>query len=160
LWGDPRVTGLIDARPRLEIPAIRERLAAEIADERAHGVQYWPIFARDPAAPDGPRIGSHLGCCGLRPRDPARRIFELGVHLRPEHWGQGLATEASRSAIAYAFDELGAAALSAGHHPANTASQRTLEKLGFRPIGAEVYPPTGLFHPSYLLERKPGSGAR
>ena len=41
----------------------------------------------------------------------------------------------------------------AGHNPHNTASPKLLEKLGFSPIGEEFYPPTGLYHPSYRLQR-------
>ncbi|MEZ4449017.1 MAG: GNAT family N-acetyltransferase [Nannocystaceae bacterium] len=146
LWGDPRVTARI-ARGPLDEAAIRERLAAEIACERAHGVQYWPIFLRS--------TGAHAGCCGLRPRDGAPdaggRVFELGFHLRADHWGLGLATEAARATLDLAFGPLGAAALFAGHHPENDGSRRTLEKLGFRRSGVERYPATGLLHPSYWL---------
>lgn len=92
-----------------------------------------------------------MGCCGLRPFEPG--AFELGFHLRPAFWGRGLATEAARAAIAYAFPELDAALLIAGHHPQNQASRRVLEKLGFSYIGENLYPPTGLMHPSYELRR-------
>jgi RimJ/RimL family protein N-acetyltransferase len=53
--------------------------------------------------------------------------------------------------IEYAFNILGVKALFAGHSPANEASRRLLEKLGFRYTHDEYYPPTGLNHPSYLL---------
>ena len=81
------------------------------------------------------------------------RIFELGFHVCADHWGKGIATEAARAVIAFAFDELQASALFAGHHPENVASRRTLERLGFRHTHDELYPPTGLQHPSYLLAR-------
>lgn len=141
LWGDPVVTEWIGG-PFSET-AVRERLARESATLAAHGIQYWPIFLRS--------TDEHVGCCGLRPYRPEQRIYELGFHLRPEHWGRGYASEAARAAIAYAFDTLRATALFAGHHPQNTASRRLLEKLGFRYTHAELYPPTGLEHPSYLL---------
>jgi RimJ/RimL family protein N-acetyltransferase len=41
--------------------------------------------------------------------------------------------------------------LFAGHHPANAASKRAVEKLGMRYSHDELYPPTGLHHPSYIL---------
>lgn len=141
LWSDPAVTELIGG-PFSEA-AVRERLAREAATLAAHGVQYWPIFLRS--------SGEHVGCCGLRPYRPDQRIYELGFHLRPEHWGRGFASEAARATIEYAFDTLRATALFAGHHPQNTTSRRLLEKLGFRHTHAELYPPTGLEHPSYLL---------
>jgi len=65
----------------------------------------------------------------------------------------GLAEVASRGVIAYAFTELHAAGVVAGHHQENVASKHILEKLGFQFTREELYPPTGLMHPLYLLER-------
>jgi RimJ/RimL family protein N-acetyltransferase len=65
-----------------------------------------------------------------------------------------LAQEAGRAVIAFAFENLGAEALFAGHHPANSASRRVLAKLGFQFTHDEFYPPTGLMHRSYLLTRR------
>jgi RimJ/RimL family protein N-acetyltransferase len=144
-WGNPRVTAMIDSRARLDANAILERLLRDLRNQRDHGMQYWPIFLRE--------TGEHVGCCGLRPRDSARRVLELGFALRPEFWGQGLATESSRAVVEYAFGTLGATALFAGHHPDNAASRRTLQKLGFRYTHDELYAPTGREHPCYLLER-------
>lgn len=96
---------------------------------------------------------AHAGCAGLRPYRPEAGILELGVHLRTGHWGKGLATEAARTVIAHAFNDRGASCLFAGHNPDNQASRRLLAKLGFRYTHDELYPPTGLLHPSYLLER-------
>ena len=61
--------------------------------------------------------------------------------------------EAGRAVINYGFASLRADALFAGHHPANANSRRVLEKLGFTFTHEELYPPTGLMHPSYLLAR-------
>jgi RimJ/RimL family protein N-acetyltransferase len=145
LWGDPEVTRLIDARVTLSADAVKQMLDAHIAMEREHGVQYWPLFILD--------SGAHAGCCGLRPHDVARDIYELGVHLRPAFRGRGLAEEAASAVIGHAFARLGASALFAGHHPNNAASARLLGKLGFRYTHDEHYAPTGLRHPSYVLER-------
>ena len=57
------------------------------------------------------------------------------------------------SVIAFAFDQLGETSLFAGHHPENTSSQRALDKLGFRYLRHELYPPTGLQHPGYELKK-------
>lgn len=143
LWRDPRVTKLIGGPFSDE--RVRERLEKEMASMRDHQVQYWPVFMlADP---------KHVGCCGLRPYKLEECLYELGFHLRPEFWGQGLAEEAARAVIAYAFATLQAKTLFAGHHPENAASRHLLEKLGFRLSREEIYPPTGLLHPSYLLAR-------
>lgn len=110
--------------------------------QREHRVQYWPMFAL--------KDSEFVGCCGLR---PYKETLELGFHLRPEYWGRGLAEEAARGVIAYAFYGLRMEVLFAGHHPENRASKRVLEKLGFGYTHDEVYPPTGLMNPGYLLRR-------
>jgi len=81
------------------------------------------------------------------------RVYELGVHLRPTFWRRGLAKEAARTIIDYGFAVLGADALFAGHHPSNEASCQLLLKLGFVRTGEELYPATGLMHPSYIVRK-------
>ena len=144
LWSDPEVTRFIGGAAPPD--AVAARLAAEIASEAEVGFQYWPIFQRSD--------GAHVGCCGLRPYRPAERIHELGVHILPAFWRRGLALEAARAVIAHAFGPLRARALFAGHNPHNDASRSLLARLGFRYTHDELYPPTGLLHPSYLLERR------
>jgi RimJ/RimL family protein N-acetyltransferase len=143
LWGDPRVTKFIDARPKLSVEEVRNRLAREIAAEKDDGVQYWPIFLRS--------TGEHVGCCGLRTYDLARNIYEIGFHIRADHWGHGIATEAALQVMDYAFNVLSVSELFAGHNPNNTVSRHLLHKLGFRHTHDEYYAPTGLQHPSYIL---------
>jgi RimJ/RimL family protein N-acetyltransferase len=141
LWGDPEVTALIGGPFSEE--QIGERLAAEIANMKEHQVQYWPIFLLS--------TGEHAGCCGLRPYEIEQRIYEIGFHLRRAYQGRGLAREAAKAVMEYAFKSLEATALFAGHHPQNEPSRRALEKLGFRFINNRFYAPTGLHHPSYML---------
>ena len=76
--------------------------------------------------------------------------YELGFHLRPDFWKQGLAQEAGTAVIGYAFETLHANRLFAGHNPNNTASAGVLKRLGFIYMGDEFYAPTGLYHPSYI----------
>jgi ribosomal-protein-alanine N-acetyltransferase len=143
LWGDPEVTHFIDARRRLDATQIREKLHAELEMQKHYDMQYWPIFLME--------NGQHVGCCGLRPKDVSARIFEFGVHLRKAYWRTGLAAEAGLAAINHAFEHLNAKQLFAGHHPENHGSRSLLKKLGFVYIGDQLYPPTGLKHPSYML---------
>jgi RimJ/RimL family protein N-acetyltransferase len=143
LWGDLRVTKFIDSRGELSEPDVQNRLNQEIDSERNLGVQYWPIFLR--------LTGELVGCCGLRPYDLDRNIYEIGFHIRADHWGKGLATEAALGVIDYAFKVISVKGLFAGHNPYNTVSRHMLLKLGFRFTHAEYYAPTGLHHPSYML---------
>jgi [ribosomal protein S5]-alanine N-acetyltransferase len=148
LWGDPEVSRYVGGPFSHE--QIQERLNQEIACMDEHGFQYWPIFV---LASD-----EFAGCCGMRAYKPADQIPAFGFYLRPAFWGQGLATEAGRAAIGYTFESLGARAIFAGRHPKNASSHKALEKLGFRYTHGQLYPPTGLMHPSYLLERPMHAG--
>jgi [ribosomal protein S5]-alanine N-acetyltransferase len=143
LWGDARVTSYITAQP-FTPSQVEERVLQEVAHQEKHGVHYGPIFLR--------ATGELVGCCGFRPRASPPGVLELGFLLRPQFWGQGLATEAAQAAVEHAFGVLKASAVFAGHHPENSASGHVLRKLGFRQTHLEYYPPTGLDHPSYLLK--------
>jgi len=143
LWGDYKVTKLIDSRGPLSKAQVKERLDQEIAMDKKDGVQYWPIFL----------LQNHgfIGCCGLRPYDPSKQIYEMGFHICSSYWRQGYAQESARATMTYAFNTLRVKALFAGHNPKNENSSHLLKKLGFKYIHDAYYPPTGLNHPSYLL---------
>jgi [ribosomal protein S5]-alanine N-acetyltransferase len=140
IWGDPEVT-LLTGGP-FSARQVAERLREEIENWQRFAIQYWPLFR----VSDG-----HLvGCCGLRPRDIAAGILELGFQLCRDNWRQGFATEASCAVIDWARAR-GIAALIAGHHPSNGASERTLRGLGFAYTHHELYPLTGEMEPCYFL---------
>ena len=146
VWGNFEVTKFIDARGQLTRNEIIELLTKEIETQKSFGIQYWPIFLLN--------TNEHLGCCGLRPYDRTKEIYEIGAHIIPKHWRNGYAFEASSAVIDYAFNILNCYALFAGHNPKNNASKRLLEKLRFNYIRDEYYEPTGLHHPSYLLTKE------
>jgi RimJ/RimL family protein N-acetyltransferase len=141
LWGDPAVSAWLSGP--LSKAAIRARLEREIRQHEKCGIQYWPVFLLATL--------EHIGCAGLRPK--AENLLELGYYLKPAFWGAGLATEAAAAVAEYAFGTLRVEALFAGHHPANRASQRVLEKLGFERAGEEFYEPSGVVEPTYLLPK-------
>jgi ribosomal-protein-alanine N-acetyltransferase len=141
LWGDPRVAEFIGGPFATE--AVCGRLHREIEKMTAYGVQYWPVFLLE--------NGDLAGCAGLQPYGDEKDILELGIHFKPDYWGKGLAQEAARAVIDFAFKTLHLERIFAGHHPDNIASERLLKKLGFRFTHQEIYPPTGLLEPAYLL---------
>ncbi len=141
LWGDPNVTRWIGGPFSAE--EVQRRLGREIESQSTYGVQYWPIFLLVD--------GEFVGCGGLRTYKIDEGIYEMGLHLRPACWGRGLALEAGRAIISFAFASLRVKGLFAGHHPENAASRKLLDKLGFCFTHEEFYAPTGLLHPSYLL---------
>lgn len=146
LWGSPEVTQYIVSGGSMSEEQIRQRLKNEIEMQKKYNVQYWPVYIKEDS--------EFAGCCGLRIKDLENGVLELGIHLKKRYWGKGIASEACRAVMEYAFGILDADALFAGHNPQNAASARILKRLGFRYIKDEYYPPTGLYHPSYLMSRK------
>lgn len=141
LWGNRDVTQYISASGGFSEEEITERLRREVDSQQRVHMQYWPIFLLSNDA--------FIGCCGLRPYAPEDGVYEIGFHLCPDYWGQGLGTEAAKAVIGYAFQTLKAKELFAGHHPDNAGSAGMLKKLGFRYTQDVFYEPTGLYHPSY-----------
>ncbi len=141
-------------------PASREQMESTIASEQdeelkkaysemlegclRHPGQWdwyaiWMIEKRD---------GTHIGdLCfkGLR-EDGA---VEIGYGILEEYQGQGYATEAVRAACRWALGHAEVKTLEAETEAGNLASQRVLEKCGFRPDGT-----FGEEGPRYTLKRK------
>ncbi|TDC72899.1 GNAT family N-acetyltransferase [Micromonospora sp. KC606] len=79
--------------------------------------------------------GEPAGSCGLSCSAPAAGEGGVGYALSPGWRGRGYATRALRLLAGWAFGPVGMARLVAGTLPANTASHRVLEKVGFRREG-------------------------
>lgn len=146
LWGNPEVTKFIVADGKMLEEQVHQRLKKEIETYNNANIQYWPVYFMETL--------ENIGCCGLRPYDLEKNILEMGIHLKKQCWGKGFAQEACLAVIDYAFNILQVDALFAGHNPKNTASARLLKKLGFTYTHDEFYPPTGLYHPSYLMTKQ------
>jgi len=76
--------------------------------------------------------GEAVGGIGLTLKnDVWRRSAEMGYWLGEGHWGRGIATEAVRAMVGYAFATLSICRLYAGAFAWNPASMRVLDKAGF-----------------------------
>jgi RimJ/RimL family protein N-acetyltransferase len=143
LWGNPEVTARIGGPFSPE--KVRARLKSEIRLFEECSIQYWPIFLLEDH--------QHVGCAGLRTYPANEAARELGFHLLPPFWGQGLATEAAVAVLDYAFGTLDLNTIVAGHHPSNEASRRVLAKVGFEYTGDEFYEPSGICEPTYVVRK-------
>ena len=85
----------------------------------------WMILLKD-----GTRIGD-LCFKGL----DANGITEIGYGIIQEYQGHGYATEAVEAVLKWAFSHPEVTAIEAETEPDNAASQRVLEKCGFKPNG-------------------------
>ncbi|MHC4838317.1 MAG: GNAT family N-acetyltransferase [Planctomycetota bacterium] len=83
--------------------------------------------------------GEPLGICGLVKRESLDRP-DLGFGFLPVGRGRGYAEEAARACMDLAREEHGIEALDAVTDPANAASIRLLERLGFEAAGMARLP--------------------
>jgi RimJ/RimL family protein N-acetyltransferase len=103
---------------------IDEETAGRLARERAAGSDFWAIELHE--------SGRVIGHCSFRPVDtPVMATRELGFIVSPLHQGRGYAAEAGAALVDHAFASLGVHRVVAHCHPANVASWRTLERIGF-----------------------------
>jgi len=88
---------------------------------------YWAIEHR--------ASGEVIGTCTIFKIDERNRRAEIGYILNRSFWRQGLMTEAIIALIEFSFDMLDLHRLEADTDPNNTASNRLLEKFGFKREG-------------------------
>lgn len=120
---DPRVmVTLGGVRPPQETA---EWLEQRIEHWRRHGFGLW--IARERSS------GQFAGRGGLQHVEiDGRNEIEVGYCFRAEFWGRGLATELARESVRVAFEVLRLPELVCFTLPTNRASQRVMEKAGFR----------------------------
>jgi len=77
--------------------------------------------------------GEFAGSIGLvRQKDVYRLSAEIGYWLGEPYWGKGIMTEAVWQLTEYGFSRLGLVRIYTGVFDFNRASQRVLEKAGFK----------------------------
>ena len=101
---------------------------ARIIDHRArHGCGLEAAFLSS--------TGAFVGFIGLLQAQfdaPFTPAVEIGWRLAPEFWGQGLAPEGARAALASGFEEPGLGEIVSFTARANAPSIRVMEKIGMR----------------------------
>jgi len=77
-----------------------------------------------------------IGTCGFHHISAYAQQAEIGYTLSKAYWGQGLATEAIRTVLDFAFKKALLQRVTARITPDDIASARVLQKLGFRLSGS------------------------
>jgi ribosomal-protein-alanine N-acetyltransferase len=121
LYADPVANGYFDTTV-MNLDDVRDMVRARLA-EAPDGMGHC-VFELD---------NEVVGLGKLRPSTSLPGgVPEIGWRLRRDHWGRGLATEASRSLLDHAFGTLRLASVWAIVHPDNEPSVRLAKRLGFR----------------------------
>ena len=127
IFSNPEVMRYWSSPPFKNVDAAAE-LLADIHDSFARRVLFqWGVARREDDLV--------IGTCTLFHLDTRNRRAELGYALGREHWGKGHMREALGALLGFAFTDLNLHRLEADVDPANAASIKSLERLGFQREG-------------------------
>ncbi len=93
---------------------------------------------------------TYIGYCGIRYWDVIEGV-ELLYGYNQEHWGKGYGSEAALAVADFAFNDLAMTELFGIVYPANKASEKILQKVGFKYIKDVEIPEHGTAR-KYLLK--------
>ena len=102
---------------------VQEFVSRQCENWEKYRICLWKLLPKDG--------DSLIGICGLQ-HLPETSDVEIGWWLAPSHWGQGLATEAARQAVAYGFEVVNLRRIVAIAQAANRDSLRVMDKIGMR----------------------------
>jgi RimJ/RimL family protein N-acetyltransferase len=102
---------------------VEQWIARNLERYKSDGVGLWAILLKS--------TGELIGDCGItRQEVEGEYLYEIGYHLRRDHWGQGLATEGARACRDWGFQHLKADRLTSLIPPENIPSRRVAERNG------------------------------
>jgi ribosomal-protein-alanine N-acetyltransferase len=126
LLTDPLVMKtLASAGKPLEEEAIQKLVDEQVEHWRRNGFGFWVFHCRDD--------GRFVGRGGLKIYQiDGHAVIGIAYAIMSEHWGHGFATEIARASLEAGFEQLNFPEIACWTLPINRASQRVMEKLGFR----------------------------
>jgi len=142
LNADPEVMRYFPAAlTRAESDAAIDRMETAFNEK---GISFWAAEHKA----DGRFVGL-IGLQYVRDTLPIAPALEVGWRLTRDTWGQGLAPEGARAALAYAFAALKAPEVLAYTAATNAPSRRVMEKLGmtYDPASDFLHPKLAAGHP-------------
>jgi len=121
---DPEVLRFVPDKRLLNVEQARQILVGHpIADYRKYGFGRGACILKS--------TGEQIGFAGLKYLEELGEV-DVAFRLMPNHWGQGLATEAALASVRFGFADLGLKRIIGLVMPENIASVRVLEKTGLR----------------------------
>lgn len=132
IYGDPATNTFNPAGPLENLDEAQQLLDRWIAHWQQHGFGNMALIQRDAPC-------EILGFGGFSLREfGGKPVNNLGYRLATHAWGQGLATEFTRTMVRYGFEECGLQVIDAAVRANHLVSQRVLEKAGFT-VNGHVY---------------------
>ncbi len=152
LWpdiSDPEISKYMAWEAHTDKAQTRAFLQGEITRRTSGNGMTWGIF----------KDGAFCGIVSLIALTRSHRALtynkaELAYWLGRAHQGRGMMTAAVRRVMQFAFQELGLHKLCVSHFGDNIASQRLIQRCGFRYVGEQIeeFQKDGVWHSHHLYE--------
>lgn len=123
LSADPLVVRYISTGEPWPDERVKDFVSRQCENWEKYRICLWKLLPKDD--------DTLIGICGLQ-HLPEGPDVEIGWWLAPSHWGQGLATEAARQALAYGFEVSNFDRIVAIAQAANRDSLRVMDRIGMR----------------------------
>lgn len=123
MQSDPEVVRYFGRPPDPSPEETKKRVDTIMTGVREGTSIRWALTLRD--------SGKFIGSGGFWKWDKGHRWAEIGYELAPAQWGKGLMPEAIAAMLRFGFERMELHRVEANLDPANVASRRVLEKLGF-----------------------------
>lgn len=127
LWTQPAVRKFLWDDQLIPLETVYEVIEAGTESFANHRFGFWALRLKD-----NPEL---IGFCGLRHFELApgeSPEVEILYGLEPQHWGKGLATEASLAVLHHGFEKARLEQIYAGADPPNQTSFRVMQRLGMK----------------------------
>ncbi len=143
--GDPAV--MVFSLGVLSLEETRSWIERKTAAEAESGFTHWAMEERS--------TGELIGICGLAVQPLQEGPFlEVGYRLARARWGNGLATEAVRATLDWAWEHTGFDRITAIIHPENQRSARVAQKAGMTIAWESNW--YGMLHNIHVIDRPAG----
>lgn len=121
IYSQPQVIEFLKREPVTDLAQMRSILEPVVEQWKGQPFGTWAIQHRETRRV----IGSSI----LKPLPDDDRV-EVGWHLHPDYWGQGLASESGKGALDYGFRNQGLSEIFAIVLPTNLRSRRVTQRIG------------------------------
>lgn len=121
---DPRTSQYLLWEPHKDIEYTKKFIDVIISKYKIGEYNDWAIVLKDSK--------KMIGTCGFTKIDEYNSVAEIGYVLNPKYWGNGLATEAAKKVIEFAFEILKINRVEAKFIFGNEASLKVMNKIGMK----------------------------
>ena len=148
LDSDPRVHRFLGNRPVKHKEQIIDVIRFIRGQYERNGIGRWATIEKS--------SGAFIGWSGLKREEKETNghtnYIDLGFRFKPGYWGKGYATESSRAAINYGFDEMKVPVINGAADVDNVGSNKVFEKLQFERVETFLF--DGAEHNWYRMSQE------